>query len=280
MKRMLPAIMAAMLLISLFVPVADAETAVRENTPQFALSAEAETDWLTGGGTDPARAAGRTVKLRRGQTLKLWVYPFASTTQFYKDCGKEVPVGAILFSGTSGKVKARVTAGSSWLKAKKTSSGWSFYVTGRNLALKDKKGAIQVSDRKGAFATILVTRGGTVQYSSIYSRGASIYATISPNADHGNMYVYRWIFDDSGELVGKKKLKVTGTSFRDTVQSTHLFYTYVYTIGYYAEATGKGMQTGAAGVWLVDPLDNAGRVKKATNPEQCISAKWLFRVAH
>ena len=226
------------------------------------------------------KASAKTVTLKRGKTLRLWVYPFASTTQFYKDNGRETPVKSIQFSGTSGTVKAKVTSGGSWLKAKKTSSGWNFYVTGKNLTLKDKNGTIRITDGQGAFATIRVTRGGTVRYDSIYSRGTSIYASLNTSQDHLNMYVYRWVFDASGKLVSKTKLMLYGDSFRDTARSTHLNYTYVYTVGYYAEATGKGMQTGAAAVYLSDPMANTGKVKKATKPENCVTASWLYGIIH
>ena len=226
------------------------------------------------------KASAKMLTLKRGKTVYLWVYPFASTTQFYQDCGKEVPVKGIKFSGTSGTVKAKVTSGSSWLKAKKTSTGWTFSVTGKNLTKKDKNGVIRISDKKGTFATIRVTRGGTAQFSQIYSTGISIYAWINSPASHPDLYVYRWIFDASGKKVSKTKLKLSGNSFRDTAKETHLDYTYIYTVGYYAEATGKGMLTGAAGVWLSDPYENIGQVKKMTAPENGTSVSWLYGIVH
>ena len=226
------------------------------------------------------KASAKTLTLKRGKTVYLWVYPFASTTQFYQDCGKEVPVKGIRFSGTSGTVRAKVTSGSSWLKVKKTSTGWNFSVTGKNLNLKDKNGVIRITDAKGNFATIRVTRGGIAQFSQIFSTGISIYAWINSPATHPDLYIYRWIFDASGKKVSKTKLNLSGNSFRDTAKETHLDYTYIYTVGYYAEATGKGMLTGAAGIWLTDPYENIGQVKKMTSPEDGTSVSWLYGIAH
>lgn len=270
MKRLLTVFLTAVILLGLCIPMGEAGPLVSELATLSGMKTAAE------------RTSAKTVRLKRGKTLNLWVYPFASTTQFYKDCGKEYPVKAIQFSGTSGKVKAKVSSGGSWLKAKKSSSGWNFYVTGRNLTLSDKHGVIRITDEEGAFATIHVTRGGIVKYSGIYSIGASIYATISASAAHdaSDLYVYRWIFDRTGKLTGKKKFRVEGTAFRDTARETHLDYTYVYTVGYYPAATGLGMQTGAAAVYLSDPENNTGKVKKMTDPGQSGNAAWLYNIAH
>lgn len=268
MKRLLTVLLAVILLLSLCIPVSVAETGTNDSL--------SETEMMTD------KATARTVKLKRGKTLELWVYPFASTTQFYKDCGKEYPVKGIVFSGTVGKVKAKVTSGGSWLKAKKTSSGWSFYVTGKNLTGKDKYGVIRITDEEGAFAVIEVIRGGVIKYSRIYSKGSSIYAELDPSSTHINsdLYVYRWIFDKNGKLVGKKKFELKTTLFRETIKSTHLYYTYVYTIGYYPEATGMGMQTAAAAIYLSNPYSNIGKVKTATSPKNCVSASWLYGIVH
>ena len=93
MKRLLTVLLTALILISLCISTLEAETA------------DSETAMLAGINPATEKTAAKTIKLKRGQTLDLWVYPFASTTQFYKDCGKEYPVKAILFSGSSGTVR-------------------------------------------------------------------------------------------------------------------------------------------------------------------------------
>ena len=196
-----------------------------------AAQAEGEAAQNTAVSASIGKVSAKTVTLKRGKTLQLWVYPFASTTQFYKDCGKEYPVGSIKFSGTKGTVKAKVTSGSSWLKAKKTKTGWTFTVTGKNLTTKDKRGVIKITDAKGTFAFIRVTRGGTVLFSKIYSVGSAVYGKIKGNSAHTGLYGYRWIFDRSKKLVSKQKVTYTGKEFRDVIYDTHLGYTYVYTMG-------------------------------------------------